>query len=151
MAGPRHILVLSEQVINKIAAGEVVDRPAAVVKELIENALDAGATQIDVEVTDGGRQVIAVADNGCGMGPDDALLSIERHATSKIRDVADIERIQTLGFRGEALAAIAAVSHFTLTTRPAAELAGTEVTMAGGKLVEVKETGCPAVAEAGTG
>ncbi|MCX6997269.1 MAG: DNA mismatch repair endonuclease MutL [Kiritimatiellaeota bacterium] len=144
MAGPRHILVLSDQVISQIAAGEVVDRPASVVKELIENALDAGATQIDIEVTDGGRQVIAVADNGCGMGPDDALLSIERHATSKIRDVADIERIQTLGFRGEALAAIAAVAHFTLTTRPAAALAGTEVTLAGGKLLEVKEAGCPA-------
>ena len=144
MAKQRPIQVLSDEVINQIAAGEVVDRPASVVKELIENALDAGATQIDVEVTDGGRQVIAVADNGCGMGPDDALLSIERHATSKILDVADIERIQTLGFRGEALAAIAAVSHFTLTTRPAAALAGTEIILAGGKLVEVKETGCPA-------
>ena len=144
MAEPRPIQVLSDQVINQIAAGEVVDRPASVVKELIENAMDAGATQINVEVVDGGRQLIAVTDNGCGMGRDDALLSVERHATSKIRNVADMERIQTLGFRGEALAAIAAVAHFTLASRPAAELAGTELALVGGKLVDVKETGCPA-------
>jgi len=143
MAAPRPIQVLSDQVINQIAAGEVVDRPAAAVKELIENALDAGATQIQVEVTDGGRQLIAVTDNGSGMGRDDALLSVERHATSKIREVADVERIRTLGFRGEALAAIAAVSHFTLVSRPAAELAGTELTLVGGKLVDVKDAGCP--------
>ena len=143
MADPKHIHVLSDHVINKIAAGEVVERPASVIKELVENALDAGATQIEVEAVGGGRQLVAVTDNGSGMSRDDALLSIERHATSKIKDVDDIEHIATLGFRGEALAAISAVSHFTLTTRLAADVAGTEVTVVGGKLVDVKDTGCP--------
>jgi DNA mismatch repair protein MutL len=140
---PKPIHVLSDHVINKIAAGEVVERPASVVKELVENALDAGATQIEVEAVGGGRQLVAITDNGCGMGRDDALLAIERHATSKIQDVDDIEHVATLGFRGEALAAISAVSHFTLTTRPAADLAGTEVVVAGGKLADVKDAGCP--------
>ena len=143
MADPKHIHVLSDLVINKIAAGEVVERPASVIKELVENALDAGATQIEVEAVGGGRQLVAVTDNGSGMSRDDALLSIERHATSKIKDVDDIEHIATLGFRGEALAAISAVSHFTLTTRLAADVAGTEVTVVGGKLVDVKDAGCP--------
>ena len=143
MATPKTIHVLSDHVINKIAAGEVVERPASVVKELVENALDAGATQIEVEAVGGGRQLVAITDNGCGMGRDDALLAIERHATSKILDVDDIEHVATLGFRGEALAAISAVSHFTLTTRPAADLAGTEVVVAGGKLADVKDAGCP--------
>ena len=143
MAELKHIHVLSDHVINKIAAGEVVERPAAVVKELVENALDAGATQIEIEAVGGGRQLVAVTDNGCGMGRDDTLLSIERHATSKIKDVDDIEHVATLGFRGEALAAISAVSHFTLTTRTAADVAGTEITVVGGKLVDVKDAGCP--------
>src|SRR5690242_9911473 len=104
------IRVLPVHVANKIAAGEVVDRPASVAKELIENAIDSGATQIDVAITAGGRKRIAVSDNGSGMNRDDALLSIERQATSKIRDVEDIEHIHTLGFRGEALAAIASAS-----------------------------------------
>ncbi len=143
MPAPKPIHVLSDHVINKIAAGEVVERPASVVKELVENALDAGATQIEVEAVGGGRQLVAITDNGCGMGRDDALLAIERHATSKIQDVDDIEHVATLGFRGEALAAISAVSHFTLTTRPAADLAGTELVIAGGKLADVKDAGCP--------
>ena len=143
MPVPKPIHVLSDHVINKIAAGEVVERPASVIKELVENALDAGATQIEVEAVGGGRQLVAVTDNGCGMGRDDALLAIERHATSKIQDVDDIEHVATLGFRGEALAAISAVSHFTLTTRPAADLAGTELVVAGGKLADVKEAGAP--------
>jgi len=137
------IQLLPDQVINKIAAGEVVERPASVVKELFENALDAGATQIDVEIIRGGRQLIAITDNGCGMSRDQALLSIERHATSKIRSEADIEKIHTLGFRGEALAAISSVSRFTLISRPADELAGTEIQIAGGKLLGVEDAGSP--------
>lgn len=137
-----HIRVLSDQVINKIAAGEVVERPASVVKELVENSLDAGATDIAVEITAGGRTLISVADNGSGMDRNNALLSVERHATSKIGDIDDIERVGTLGFRGEALAAISSVSRFTLRTRPANELSGTELVMAGGKMQEVRDAGC---------
>ena len=137
------IQLLSDQVINKIAAGEVVERPASVMKELFENALDAGATQVDVEIIRGGRQLIAITDNGCGMDRDQALLSIERHATSKIRTEADIENIHTLGFRGEALSSISSVSRFTLITRPEAELSGTEIQIAGGKRLSVEDIGCP--------
>jgi DNA mismatch repair protein MutL len=137
------IQLLPDQVINKIAAGEVVERPASVMKELFENALDAGATQVDVEVIRGGQQLIAITDNGCGMDRSQALLSIERHATSKIRTEADIENIHTLGFRGEALAAISSVARFTLITRPADDLAGTEIQIAGGKMLSVEDIGCP--------
>jgi len=137
------IQLLPDQVINKIAAGEVVERPASVMKELFENALDAGATQVDVEVVRGGQQLIAVTDNGCGMDRDQALLSIERHATSKIRTEADIENIHTLGFRGEALAAISSVSRFTLITRSEDALAGTEIQIAGGRMLGVEDIGCP--------
>ena len=137
------IQMLPDQVINKIAAGEVVERPASVVKELFENALDAGATQVDVEIIRGGRQLIAITDDGCGMDRDQALLSIERHATSKIRSEADIENIHTMGFRGEALAAISSVSRFTLITRPEGELAGTEIQIAGGKFLGCEDIGCP--------
>ncbi|MFH0953338.1 MAG: DNA mismatch repair endonuclease MutL [Verrucomicrobiota bacterium] len=144
MTRERHIQLLPDHVANKIAAGEVVDRPASVVKELVENGLDAGATQLMVEVTAGGRKVIAVSDNGSGMNRDDALLCVERHATSKIRTADDIERVSTLGFRGEALAAISAVSHFTLSTRQADALGGTEVVISGGKVQEVRDVGCPA-------
>ncbi len=143
MTEPRHIQLLPDHVANKIAAGEVVDRPASVLKELIENSLDAGATLIEVEVTAGGRKAIVVSDNGSGMERDDALLSVERHATSKIRDADDLEKISTLGFRGEALAAVSAVAQFTLTTRRAESLGGTEIVIAGGKLQDVRETGCP--------
>jgi DNA mismatch repair protein MutL len=137
------IQLLPDQVINKIAAGEVVERPASVMKELFENALDAGATQVDVEVIRGGRQLIAITDNGCGMNRDQALLSIERHATSKIRSEADIENIHTLGFRGEALAAISSVARFTLITRPAEDLSGTEIQIAGGKMLGVEDMASP--------
>jgi len=137
------IQLLPDQVINKIAAGEVVERPASVMKELFENSCDAGATQISVEIIRGGRQLIAITDNGCGMSRDQALLSIERHATSKIRSEADIEHIHTLGFRGEALAAISSVSRFTLITRQKEDLAGTEVQIAGGKMLGVEDIGCP--------
>jgi len=137
------IQLLPDQVINKIAAGEVVERPASVVKELLENALDAGASQVDIEIIRGGRQLISVTDNGCGMDRDQALLSIERHATSKIRSEADIEHIHTLGFRGEALAAISSVSRFTLVTRPEERLEGTEIQIAGGRMLGVEPCGCP--------
>ena len=137
------IQLLPDQVINKIAAGEVVERPASVMKELFENSIDAGATQVEVEVVRGGRQLIAITDNGSGMDRDQALLSIERHATSKIQSEADIENIHTLGFRGEALAAISSVSRFTLITRPEEELSGTEIQIAGGKLLGVEDIGCP--------
>jgi DNA mismatch repair protein MutL len=139
-----HVRVLPPDVVNKIAAGEVVDRPASVLKELLENAVDAGATQIDCEVVAGGRRLIAVADNGGGMGRDDALLSVERHATSKIRDVNDIESIATLGFRGEALAAIASVSRFRLATCRTGESVGSEILITGGHLQDVRDIGCPA-------
>ncbi len=109
----------------------------------MENAIDAGAKRVDVTVTAGGRKLIEVRDNGCGMGRDDALLSIERQATSKIRDVDDIERIDTLGFRGEALPSIASVSRFTLKTRRAADDAGTELVVVGGSLHDVREAGVP--------
>jgi len=137
------IQMLPDHVINKIAAGEVIERPASVMKELMENALDAGATQIDVEVVRGGMQLIAISDNGFGMNRDNALLAIERHATSKIRTAEEVEAVATLGFRGEALAAISAVSRFTLTTRPADDVSGTEIRVAGGKLQDVADAGCP--------
>ena len=138
------IRMLSTHVANKIAAGEVVERPASVVKELLENALDAGATRIDVVVTAGGRKLVSVADNGSGMNRDDAIMAPERQATSKIRDVDDIEHIATLGFRGEALASIASVSRFTLRTRRPEDESGTEVVIAGGRLQDVQDCGCPA-------
>ena len=138
-----HIRLLPNHVANKIAAGEVVERPASVLKELLENALDAGATRIDVTVTAGGRTLVSVRDNGCGMNREDALLSLERHATSKIRDVDDIERISTLGFRGEAIPSIASVSRFTLTTRRADAEEGTRVVVNAGTLAEVKTCGTP--------
>ena len=138
-----HIRLLPVQVANKIAAGEVVERPASAVKELVENALDAGAAHIEVFVTAGGRKLIEVRDDGLGMNRDDALLSIERQATSKLRDVDDIERIATLGFRGEALPSIASVSRFTLATCRRGETVGTELTVIGGRLQDVKDAGAP--------
>ena len=138
-----HIRLLPNHVANKIAAGEVVERPASVLKELLENALDAGATRIVVNVTAGGRTLVSVRDNGCGMNREDALLSLERHATSKIRDVDDIERISTLGFRGEAIPSIASVSRFTLTTRRADAEEGTRLVVNAGTLAEVKACGAP--------
>jgi DNA mismatch repair protein MutL len=138
------IRILAEAVANKIAAGEVVERPASVVKELLENALDAGASTIRVETESGGRRMIRVIDDGHGMTHDDALLAFERHATSKLRSADDLLSIATLGFRGEALPTIAAVSRLTLETRDAAEPEGTRVEFAGGKLLGVKPAGLAA-------
>lgn len=127
---------LPEAVINQIAAGEVVENPASIVKELIENSLDAGATSIRVEIVSGGQQLIRIEDDGCGMGREDAVLSLERHATSKIRAVEDLSTLMTMGFRGEALAAIAAVSQFELKTKGEGE--AVRVVASGGQLVTVE-------------
>src|SRR6202046_740212 len=138
------IRILAENVANKIAAGEVVERPASVVKELLENALDAGARAIRIEVESGGKHLIRMIDDGCGMNHDDALLAFERHATSKLRTADDLLSIATLGFRGEALPSIAAISRLTLETRTPEEEQGTRIEFAGGKLVSVKPAGVPA-------
>lgn len=138
------IRILPEAVANKIAAGEVVERPASVVKELVENALDAGARSVRVEAEAGGRRMIRVSDDGQGMSHDDALLAFERHATSKLRTADDLLSIATLGFRGEALPSIAAVARLLLETRTEEEAEGTRVEFAGGKLVGVKPAGLPA-------
>jgi DNA mismatch repair protein MutL len=137
------IHVLSEHVANKIAAGEVVERPASVLKELLENALDAGATRVRVQVEAGGKKLIQVTDNGCGMVRDDALLAFERHATSKIKDAEDLLNIHTLGFRGEALPSIASVARVMLETRATEEDGGTVLEIAGGKILRVEEAGLP--------
>ena len=136
------IKILSADVANKIAAGEVVERPASVVKELIENAVDAGSTSIRVEIRAGGKRLIHVSDNGIGMEREDALLALERHATSKVNRIEDLACIQTFGFRGEALASIASVSQFELLTRTADALEGTKVNVDGGVFRSVQESGC---------
>ena len=133
------IRVLTERVANQIAAGEVVERPASVCKELIENSLDAGATQVRIELGKGGRSLIKVSDNGCGMNRDDAMLAFERHATSKLRSASDLLAIATLGFRGEALPSIASVSRVTLRTRAADQESGTVVEIHGGRMKDVRE------------
>ena len=138
------IHVLSESVANKIAAGEVVERPASVVKELLENSLDAGSTRIKIQVEAGGKKLIQIADNGCGMVRDDALLAFERHATSKIKNAEDLLSVATLGFRGEALPTIASVSRLHLETRAPDEDSGTVIEINGGKIFKVEEAGLPA-------
>jgi DNA mismatch repair protein MutL len=137
------IHVLSESVANKIAAGEVVERPASVVKELLENSLDAGSTRIKIQVEAGGKKLIQITDNGCGMVRDDALLAFERHATSKLKNAEDLLSVATLGFRGEALPSIASVSRLHLETRASDEDSGTIVEINGGKIFKVEEAGLP--------
>ena len=137
------IRILADRVANQIAAGEVVERPASVVKELLENSVDAGAQKIEVEFRNGGKSYIRVEDDGIGMSPDQALLSLERHATSKIREAGDLNRVKTFGFRGEALPSIASVSRFTLRTRSKVEKEGCEILLNGGKMIHVKECGMP--------
>ena len=141
------IKVLDLHTANKIAAGEVVERPAAAVKELIENALDAAATHIDIQITGGGLEMIRVVDNGSGMAPEDAVLALERHATSKIMTAEDISTVLPMGFGGEALPSMAAVSRFRLVTRRQEDFLGTEIVIEGGKLVKQQEAGSPAGTE----
>ncbi|ATC65597.1 DNA mismatch repair protein MutL [Nibricoccus aquaticus] len=137
------VRLLSDRVANQIAAGEVIERPAAVVKELVENALDAGATRVEVEFRHGGRSLMRIEDNGHGMSKDDALMALERHATSKIEEADDLNRLASFGFRGEALPSIASVSRFELQTREAGSDVGTEILVNGGKFVHVRECGRP--------
>ena len=143
MSAPAPIRVLPDAVINQIAAGEVVERPASVLKELVENAIDAGAARIEIDVVDGGRRLVRIRDDGTGMDRDNALLSIERHATSKLRELKDLDSIATLGFRGEALAAIASVSQFSLVTNREGAAVGTEILIFGGKIQDVRDAGAP--------
>ncbi|MBI4596180.1 MAG: DNA mismatch repair endonuclease MutL [Candidatus Tectomicrobia bacterium] len=143
MSEKTKIRIMPEDLANKIAAGEVVERPASVVKELLENSLDAEATVLIVEIEAGGKRLIRVSDNGCGMSPDDALLAFERHATSKIKCFEDLDDIHTLGFRGEALPSIASVSRLRLLTLPHGENAGTSITIEGGVIKKVAPAGCP--------
>ncbi|MEE8574584.1 MAG: DNA mismatch repair endonuclease MutL, partial [Thermodesulfobacteriota bacterium] len=135
------IKIMPELLSSKIAAGEVVERPASVVKELMENAIDAGATSIEVHVNEGGRRMIRVVDNGCGMSRADATLCATRHATSKIKTDADLDAITTMGFRGEALSSIAAVSKFILKTRQSEDTAGTSIIIIGGSTPKIKDEG----------
>ena len=137
------INILSPHVADLIAAGEVVERPASVVKELVENAIDAGAKNITVEIKNGGMRCIRVTDDGCGMSPEDAGVAFLRHATSKLRDEHGLESIATLGFRGEALAAISAVSRIELTTRERGAAVGTRVLLTAGDIDEMGPAGCP--------
>lgn len=138
------VQMLPETLASQVAAGEVVERPASVIKELLENSIDAGATQIDVEIRRGGIALMKVSDNGCGMAKDDALMSLERHATSKLRKVEDLAKVRTLGFRGEAVPSIASVSRFTMWTCEHDAHEGHEIVVDGGKLRDVKTAGIPA-------
>jgi len=135
------IRVLDKDTINKIAAGEVIERPASVVKELVDNSIDAGATEIRIEVEKGGKHFILVRDNGCGMNREDALLAYKKHATSKLTRIEDLDKLSTMGFRGEALASITAIAKVEILTRPPEEIAGTKIVIHGGKVEEISDAG----------
>ncbi|MDA0848961.1 MAG: DNA mismatch repair endonuclease MutL, partial [Verrucomicrobia bacterium] len=137
------IKILSDRVANQIAAGEVIERPVAVIKELVENSIDAQANKIAIEINNGGKSLIKISDNGIGMNEDDALLSLERHATSKLREANDLNQITSFGFRGEALPSIASVSQFTLKTRTKDSIEGVEINVTAGKLLSQKACGMP--------
>ena len=137
------IIQLSPHIANLIAAGEVVERPASVAKELLENAVDAGASKVTIEIKDGGMTYLRITDNGCGMTAEDARTAFLRHATSKLRTAEDLSAIATCGFRGEALAAIASVSRIEIMTKTPGSLSGTSLTLEAGKILEETEVGCP--------
>jgi DNA mismatch repair protein MutL len=137
------IRILSERVASQIAAGEVVERPASVVRELIDNSIDAGAARILIRIENGGKNLIRVADNGAGMDRDDLLLCAERHATSKISELSDLFSVRTLGFRGEAVPSIAAVSRMAIISRTLDQMGGFRLKLQGGKIKEIEETGAP--------
>ena len=136
-----NIVLLDDLTINKIAAGEVIERPANVVKELVENSLDAGATHIIIEIKNGGKTLIKVTDNGKGISKDDMPISIERHATSKIRKVEDLENTYTMGFRGEALASISAISEMTMISKTLKETTGYKIQTTAGNVIDIEECG----------
>jgi len=140
---PQLINILPDHVINKIAAGEVVERPSSVIKELVENAVDAGADDIRIDIEQAGRKLLRVSDNGCGMSRDDARTAFLRHATSKITSDADLDAIRTMGFRGEALSSIASVSQVRMITVPAGASAGTEIVIEAGRVTTVADSGGP--------
>ncbi len=137
------IVLLDDLTINKIAAGEVIERPASAIKELVENSIDAGATNISVEVKNGGISYIRITDNGCGISEDDMEISFERHATSKIRKAEDLDTVKSMGFRGEALASIAAIANVEMTSRTADSEVGHKIVVEGGKVLEFTEVGAP--------
>ncbi|MBI2478411.1 MAG: DNA mismatch repair endonuclease MutL, partial [Planctomycetia bacterium] len=137
------ITQLPTSVVNKIAAGEVIERPASVIKELLENSVDAGATRIDVSIEKGGAELLRIADNGCGIAPEQLKLAVASHATSKIRDADDLFHVRSLGFRGEALASISEVSHFLMRSRTPGSTAGAELTVTAGIHSEIAPCGCP--------
>ncbi len=139
----RRITVLPEEVASKIAAGEVIERPSSIVKELLENALDAGATEITIELRAGGKELIRIVDNGAGIAPGDVPMAFERHATSKILTVADLYDVKSFGFRGEALPSIAAVCRVEMSTRRRGDVAGTRIAVENGRILENEAVGCP--------
>lgn len=138
-----NIVLLDDLTINKIAAGEVIERPASVVKELVENSIDAGATNISIETKNGGISYIRITDNGKGFMPDDMEIAFERHATSKIRKAEDLETVKSMGFRGEALASIAAISRVELTSKTQESSIGYKIIVEGGRIISKEEVGCP--------
>ena len=138
-----NIVLLDDLTINKIAAGEVIERPASVVKELVENSIDAGATSINVEIKNGGISYIRITDNGKGMLEDDMEIAFERHATSKIRSADDLETVKSMGFRGEALASIAAIAKVEMKSKTEESQTGYEVVIEGGNIISKQEVGCP--------